>query len=319
MRSYEVFQVERERSWDAVPLAYTKNSKWNEETEEKPMKTAGKLLEGPGTRSVEDVHHLRLMALLKDMVRQLGPGGAAEALGIDRKTIWRGLSAGRLSPRLADALERLLLEEGVADSAHQLERIEALERRVDELTGVVNALGEGMREAFEAVRREIDELRDRGSRGVGKTGLRLAGLDSLRRRATWASRAGRTRERRGRRTVERMLDPMVVTREFIPGDEEVYGAAWPLVNEWRNSELRRETGTKLERARTRERIMELEVSLIEDHGLTLPPATSPMHPSEKSSYLDWRRRSLDDLRRERVRLEVLSKVRWVLTFGLWQE
>ena len=130
------------------------------------MKTAGKLLGGPGTRSVEDVHHLRLMALLKDMVRQLGPGGAAEALGIDRKTIWRGLSAGRLSPRLADALERLLLEEGVADSAHQNERIEALERRVDELAGDVNALGEEMREAFEAVRREIDELGDRGSHGV---------------------------------------------------------------------------------------------------------------------------------------------------------
>ena len=73
------------------------------------MKTTKKLLEGTGTRSVEDVHHLRLMALLKDMVRELGPVEAAEALGIDRKTVWRGLSAGRLSPRLVDALERLLL------------------------------------------------------------------------------------------------------------------------------------------------------------------------------------------------------------------
>ena len=91
------------------------------------MKTVEKILEGPGTRSVEDVHHLRLMALLKDMVRELGPVEAAEALGIDRKTVWRGLSKGRLSPRLADALERLLLSESVADAAGQLERIKALE------------------------------------------------------------------------------------------------------------------------------------------------------------------------------------------------
>ena len=110
------------------------------------MKTTRKLLEGPGTRSVEDVHHLRLMALLKDMVRELGPVEAAEALGIDRKTVWRGLSAGRLSPRLADALERLLLEEGVADSARQLERIEALERRVEEMAGDVEALAKALRE-----------------------------------------------------------------------------------------------------------------------------------------------------------------------------
>ena len=51
------------------------------------MKTVGRILEGPGIRSVEDVHNLRLMALLKDMVRELGPVEAAEALGIDRKTV----------------------------------------------------------------------------------------------------------------------------------------------------------------------------------------------------------------------------------------
>ena len=65
--------------------------------------------------------------------------------------------------------------------------------------------------------------------------------------------------------------------------------------------------------------MELEIAMIEEHGLTLPPATSPMHPSEKSSYLDWRRRALEDLRRERVRREALSKVRRILSLGLWRE
>ncbi len=280
------------------------------------MKSAGKLLGGRGTRSVENVHHLRLMALLRDLVRDMGTMQAAEALGVDRKTVWRRMSAGRLSPRLADAMERLLLEESVADSARQLERIEALERRMDELAGDMNALVEEMRGGFQAVRGKIDALVDRGSHGVSKTDVRLAGLDVLRRRATGAALAGRTKERDGRRTVERLLDPMVVARDFAPGDEEVYGEAWPLVDEWRRLELRREAGTKLDSARTRERIMELEIEMIEDHGLTLPPATSPMHPSEKSSYLDWRRRALDDLRRERARLELLGRARRFLTLGL---
>ena len=64
------------------------------------------------TRSVENVHHLRLMALLRDLVRDMGTMQTAETLGVDRKTVWRGISAGRLSPRLADAMELLLLEEG---------------------------------------------------------------------------------------------------------------------------------------------------------------------------------------------------------------
>ena len=284
------------------------------------MKTTRKLLEGPGTRSVEDVHRLRLMALLKDMVRELGPVEAAEALGIDRKTVWRGLSAGRLSPRLADALERLLLEEGVADSARQLERIEALERRVEEMAGDVEALAKGLREGIDAVRGEIESLGAQGLHGAAKPANRWSGLDKLRRRAgAVAGRVGGARERRGRRTVEQMLDPTVVTSDHVPGDEEVYGEAWPLVDEWRALELRREVGTKLDQSRTRERIMELEIAMIEEHGLTLPPAISPMHPSEKSSYLDWRRRALEDLRKERVKREVLSKVRRVLSLGLWRE
>ena len=113
--------------------------------------------------------------------------------------------------------------------------------------------------------------------------------------------------------------PSLVTREPAPDDEEVYGDAWPLMNEWRTLELQREVGTKHDRAKTRERIMELEIVMIDKQGLTLPPATSPMHPSEKSSYLDWRRRALEDLRKERAWLEVLSRLRRVLSLGLWRD
>ena len=68
-------------------------------------------------------------------------------------------------------------------------------------------------------------------------------------------------------------------------------------------ERRCEQGTKLDRARTREQIMELEIAMIDERGLTLPPAVSPMHPSKRESDLGWRRRALDYLRRERAWLE----------------
>ena len=88
---------------------------------------------------------------------------------------------------------------------------------------------------------------------------------------------------------------------------------------WLMFELRREAGTKLDSARTRERIMELEITMIDEQGLTLPPEDSPMHPSEKRVHLGWRMKTLDDLRRERPRRELLSHARRVLTFGLWRE
>ena len=69
------------------------------------MKRGEKLLDGPGTPSLMSVQELRLMALLRDLVGDVGQGEAADVLGIDRKTVWRSLGAGRLTPRLADGLD----------------------------------------------------------------------------------------------------------------------------------------------------------------------------------------------------------------------
>ena len=56
--------------------------------------------------SVEDVHHLRLMALLHDLVRKKGNRGAASVLGIDPRTVASCTTTGRLSWRVREALER---------------------------------------------------------------------------------------------------------------------------------------------------------------------------------------------------------------------
>ena len=65
--------------------------------------------------------------------------------------------------------------------------------------------------------------------------------------------------------------------------------------------------------------MEFEIAMIDEQGLTLPAASSPMHPSERENYLGWRRRALDDLSRERGRLERWNRVHRLLTLGLWKE
>ena len=128
------------------------------------MKSAGKLLTGRRIRSVENVHRLGLIALLRDLVRDTGTVQATEALGVDRKTVWRGMSAGRLSPRLTDALERLLLEEGVADSARQRREQEELRRRME-------AFEEEMRGNVETLSREHARTRRLVERVVGHVGV----------------------------------------------------------------------------------------------------------------------------------------------------
>ena len=64
------------------------------------------------SRNVEDLHHLRLMALLHELVRERELKGAAEALGLDTRTLTSSMDRGALSGLAQVALERWLLAEG---------------------------------------------------------------------------------------------------------------------------------------------------------------------------------------------------------------
>jgi len=55
---------------------------------------------------LNDLHHLRLMALLKELVREKGYKGAAGALEIDPQTVTASAKTGQLSRRVRQALER---------------------------------------------------------------------------------------------------------------------------------------------------------------------------------------------------------------------
>ena len=60
----------------------------------------------------ERVRRLRLHEFLRELVREEGRMEAAELLGVNYKTLVRAVDSGRLSSRMSDALERLLLSGG---------------------------------------------------------------------------------------------------------------------------------------------------------------------------------------------------------------
>ena len=69
----------------------------------------------------------------------------------------------------------------------------------------------------------------------------------------------------------------------------------------------------------RERILALEVALLEDHGLTLPPETEPLRGLDRGAQLNWRLKALHEFRKRRARLEFLRRLRRVLSLGLWRK
>ena len=57
------------------------------------------------TRSLENLHELRLMALLLDVIREKGRMEAADLLGVDPRTVKACLEQGALSKWMRTALE----------------------------------------------------------------------------------------------------------------------------------------------------------------------------------------------------------------------
>ena len=104
-----------------------------------------------------------------------------------------------------------------------------------------------------------------------------------------------------------------MTIEPADDDADVFGNAWPLVVEWRELKAAHPNrGRGLEWLATEERLLTVELALLEDHGMTLPPETYPLRGFERDGQTSWRRTALYDTRRARRKRELLRR----LTFGL---
>ena len=97
-------------------------------------------------------------------------------------------------------------------------------------------------------------------------------------------------------------------------DEDVFGEVWSLIVEWRELKaVHPDAGRSLSWLLTEERFLALELTLLEGHGLTLPPATFPLRGFDRNGQVNWRKTALSDTRRALRKRELLHR----LTFGLW--
>ena len=275
-----------------------------------------------GTPSLESLRELRLRALLNDLVKDLGQARAAEELGIDRKTLWRSEGAGQMSARLAEALERMLLQRAVAAMEADRETVRALAERVSELEGQLAAAlaadgggsGDGSGGDSDVDGAATDALRREFAQEIQRLERRL---DTRRGAAPDAGSGGARTVRAGAGAPRRYPD--LVTREPADDDEQVFGAVWELISEWRTLWVGHSPhGKGLAWASKRQRILELEVAMLEEHGLTLPPETAPLRGLERREQSSWRERELAKVRSQRAGLVRLRWVRRLLTLGLWR-
>ena len=259
--------------------------------------------------SVEDPYELRLTALLHQLVSQRGHKGAARALGIDHRTVASSVRQG-LSRRVREALERALVEKD-GDARDRLEEEFA-----------------GFRERFEALAGELREGMSTVQGQVETLGEQQAGR--MRRLEGRVSRveAGRGGPQGGSSSVSgkptgagsstRRRYPDLVTKDPAEDDEDVFGDAWPLVEQWRTLwDGHPAVGRGLAWVSRREVILALEVAMLEEHGLTLPPETEPLRGLDRGAQLNWRKKALADISKRRRRLMWLHRLGRALTLGLW--
>ena len=259
------------------------------------------------SKDIENMHHMRLMTLLQELVRDKGFKGAARVLELDQRTVAECAKTGQLSRRVRQALERALQEGVGSAAARQRERNDRLEKRVEALEKGHDSLGKELRRRMAAVEGGIEALRRVEAQGTG-AGHAGAGPSQA---EAGASDAGR---KPPSTTRERREYPDLVTLEPAEDDEEVFGDAWPLIVEWRGlKDAHPNDGRGLAWLEEEERLRVVELALLEDHGMTLPPEKRPLRGFDRDGQINWRRTALFDTRRATKRRELLNR----LTFGLW--
>ena len=169
-----------------------------------------------------------------------------------------------------------------------------------QVAGLEGELREGMQALGETHAQGMRRLEQRLVQGESRSG----GGTGLPRPAPVAGAASRRRY------------PDLVTAVNPDDDEDVFGDAWLLVQEWRDLwDGHPAQGKGLAWVSKRERILELEVAMLEEHGLTLPPETEPLRGLDRGAQLNWRLKALHEFSKRRARLELLAKVAGALTLA----
>ena len=268
--------------------------------------------EGDGTGMAADQP---LLDLLDALVNDRGRTAAAEALGVNYRTVARCQQSRRISPRMRQVLQEFRNSQGVGDDAPVVgdgagedtgetpQERAALEQENWELRETVEAQAEEL----EALRRRVAES--------GEPEQSPGGADAV------DGGQGLPGEWRPPRRAHGMPDAGAVPLEEQPDEEHDFGPAAPLVAQWR--ETRAMTGdgvvgSRVDRAVAAVRRWELETEMLRDWQLTLPPETYPLDDARRADHVRWRQEALAEAHRELAKAQRLRLIRRVLTLGLWR-
>jgi hypothetical protein len=259
-----------------------------------------------GSRAASEGTDADLFELLRALTERQPQTRVAKRLGVDRKTLAKGLERQYLTPRLKSALEteRQAVKRAEADALEaRMARLEtALQDLGGELRGEWRAEWRAWRAELAALRDELDALK-----------VDVLGPDPA---SSPDEPLGGTLAEPDEGYVPRRLYPQLAAVEPAPDDEEVYRSAWPLVQEWREQREAFREGWPHPTGREAEvRMLELELRLIEQHRLTLPPDRLPWDEFARRDELRLRQRKLTLARRKLGRARLRRRLLRILTLG----
>ncbi len=260
-----------------------------------------------------------LLDLLDALVDGRGRVAAAEALGVNYRTVARCQQSRRVSRRMRQALQEFRdsqdvgdVEPGVVAGDGAGEDVaETLEERAAALeleNWTLRETVEAQAEELEALRRQVAKLEERA-----QIASEAAAIDGGK---------GQSEDWRPPRRGHCLPGAGVVTLKEQSDEPLAFGPAAPLVAEWRK--LRAgigggSAGSRVDRAVAAVRRWELESAMLRDWQLTLPPETAPLDESRRQDQVRRREEALAEARRELGRAKRIRLLRRVLTMWLWKK
>ena len=185
------------------------------------------------------------------------------------------------------------------------------------------ALGENADQGVAEVQGELKALRNDYARDLQRVESRLARVEGSRESKEEeedGDGASSVAGQHSHRPRQRREFPELATLEPASDDQDVFGDAWALVQDWRKlKETHPNRGKGLEWLREKERLLAVELALLEDHGLTLPPETYPLRGLDRGAQVNWRQKALVDTQKARKKQEMLYRVRQILSPWLWRK
>ncbi|MDE2843120.1 MAG: hypothetical protein OXN21_07040 [Chloroflexota bacterium] len=268
------------------------------------------------------------MDLLDALVEERGRVPAAQALGVNYRTLALCCDSREVSRRMRRALVEFRDRGGAGggetgdgdgggppdgDPAVLRERVAELEEENAEL----RELADNRARQLELLTRRLAALED--SRQSGDA-AEVVGVDADADDAHGHDRTdGVDQDWRPPRRRPGMPDAGVVTLEEQPDEEHAFGPAAALVAEWRRLRTAgAQNVSRVDRAQATVRRWELEAAMIGEYHLTLPPDTYPLDGARRADYVRWRRDALAEARRELGKAKRKRLLRRVITLGLWR-